>query len=170
VRLEKPSIVVETGVEHGISSWMLLAAMERNQKGELHSIDLPNHEAVVDSLDRLQRNILPSGHQPGWLIPESLRKRWKLYLGDAKILLPEVMETLKEVDIFIHDSLHSYEHMMFEYKTAWPYLRQNGLLLSDDIGWNSAFADFNRQVNRKSVVFREPAGAVFKERFGVLPK
>lgn len=33
VRLEQPNIVVETGVEHGMSSWVILEGMERNQKG-----------------------------------------------------------------------------------------------------------------------------------------
>jgi cephalosporin hydroxylase len=170
VRLEKPAVVVETGVEHGMSSWLLLEAMERNGKGLLHSIDLPNHEEVVDSAGRVQRNTIPRGHQPGWLIPDRLRSRWTLHLGDAKQLLPQVMDHLKQADFFIHDSLHSYEHMTFEFNAAWPYLRKGGLLLSDDVGWNNSFRDFAAKVGGTPMMFSEPGGAGFHERLGLMVK
>jgi hypothetical protein len=35
---------------------------------------------------------------------------------------------------------------MWEYLTAWPYLPVGGVLASDDIGHNTAFFDFGRQV------------------------
>lgn len=70
--------------------------------------------------------------------------RWNLILGDAKIELPKLLKQLKSVDIFLHDSLHTYEHMMFEYNTVWKHLSVNGLLLSDDVNekWSLAFVDF----------------------------
>jgi hypothetical protein len=46
------------------------------------------------------------------------------------------------LDIFLHDSLHTYQHQFFEYEVAWPYLAQGGLLLSDDIFWSRAFHRF----------------------------
>jgi hypothetical protein len=36
------------------------------------------------------------------------------------------------------DGLHTYDHMLWEYRTAFPYLRPDGLLFSDDAAWNSA--------------------------------
>jgi len=50
------------------------------------------------------------------------------------------------MDIFIHDSLHTYEHMKFEFEEAYPHLRANGFLISDDASWNSAFAEFVQSV------------------------
>ena len=52
------------------------------------------------------------------------------------------------IDIFFHDSLHTFEHMYFEYKTAWPHLSEAGILLSDDIYWSSAFHRFASEVGR----------------------
>src|SRR5207245_2447859 len=65
VLLMQPRIVVETGVEHGVSSWIVLLAMERNGKGALHSIDLPNQDVVDESIGFRQRNIMPPGKETG---------------------------------------------------------------------------------------------------------
>ena len=46
------------------------------------------------------------------------------------------------VDVFIHDSLHTYDHMMWEFETAYPHLQDGGLLFSDDALWNRSFFDF----------------------------
>src|SRR6185503_16129417 len=73
VRAAKPRLVVETGVASGLSSAHILRALDRNGIGTLHSIDLPNVQAG---------SILPEGRTSGWIVPESLRARWKLQLGD----------------------------------------------------------------------------------------
>ena len=163
VRLMRPGIVVETGVEHGVSSWIVLLAMERNGKGALHSIDLPNQDVVDESIGFWQRNIMPPGKETGWMVPRELRGRWRLHLGDAKELLPALLPTLGPLDIFTHDSLHSYDHMMFEFRTAWPHLRDGGVLCSDDIDANRSFVDFAAEVNCPGVIFNNRrAGAIRK--------
>jgi len=113
--------------------------MECNQKGSLHSID------VNDG------SFLPSGEQVGWIVPEWLRHRWTVHLGDARELLPQVLENLGTLDIFVHDSLHTYDHMNFEYQQAYPHIRQGGILISDDVLWNPAFPEFARQVRSRMV-------------------
>lgn len=129
VRLLKPGVMVETGVADGTTSAYILRAMEENGRGKLYSIDLPSSR-------------LPAGKAPGWIVPEELRKRWELRVGDAAGLLPPLLEELGEIDIFLHDSLHTYGHMLFEFRAAWPRLKAGGLLLSHDIGRNAAFFDF----------------------------
>ena len=52
--------------------------------------------------------------------------------------------------MFLHDSLHTYSHMMYEYTTAWPYIRVGGVLLSDDIDFNEAFKQFYYSVKDKA--------------------
>jgi predicted O-methyltransferase YrrM len=48
--------------------------------------------------------------------------------------------------------------MTFEYQLAWNYLKTGGLLVSDDIGWNSAFKDFaDMQSRNVNVVDRNMA-------------
>jgi len=170
VRAVKPEVVVETGVEHGVSSQVILLAMNRNGRGALHSIDLPNQDVVVDQAGKRQRDIMPNGCETGWVVQPHLRNRWHLHLGDAKEILPNLLSTLGSIDIFIHDSLHSYEHMWFEFRTAWPHLRSGGLLLSDDISWNTAFSEFARQVNSPAQAFKEQAGTAFAPRTGVIRK
>jgi hypothetical protein len=129
MRLTQPDCVVETGVSAGASSAYILCALNDNAKGELHSIDLPPEN-------------LPKGKTSGWVVPQFLRSHWKLHLGDSKDLLEPVLNDLGEIDCFIHDSLHTYEHMMWEFRTAWKYLCSRGLFLSHDVGANEAFFDF----------------------------
>jgi len=119
IRLLKPAIIVETGVNAGESSAFILQALEHNQHGKLYSIDLPNIDVELYPGGPRQKDGLPPGKETGCLIPSHLR----LLLGDAKDLLPELLPTLPKIDVFIHDSLHSYDHMLFEYRTAWPYIR-----------------------------------------------
>jgi predicted O-methyltransferase YrrM len=142
VRRFRPAVMFETGVFDGLSSALILRAMERNAVGELVSIDLPAREIVADATDRMWEGALPLGCGPGWLIPDRLRARHRLYLGDSKNLLPAMLDQYRNVDIFLHDSLHTYRHQLFEYTAAWAYLRPGGLLLSDEIFWSAAFYRF----------------------------
>ncbi len=135
VRAVRPSVVVETGVANGVSSFHILLAMEKNQKGHLYSIDLPDPA------------MLPKSMEPGWVVPLDLRHRWTIKLGDSTIVLPALLTDLVSIDIFSHDSLHTYEHMLFEYQTAWSHIVPDGLLYSDDVLWNSAFRDFRTRGN-----------------------
>jgi methyltransferase family protein len=133
VRAVKPDVIVETGVASGLSSAHILRALAVNGTGVLHSIDLPNVQ---------EGSVLPDGRTTGWIVPDSLRERWSLHLGDARKLLPEVLGRFDHIDIFLHDSDHSYEHMLFEYEQALPRLEHGGLLMSDDIHLQSAWDDF----------------------------
>jgi predicted O-methyltransferase YrrM len=132
VRLAQPKHLVETGVSAGVSSTYLLAALEDNNNGKLHSIDLPPEN-------------LPEGRTVGWIVPEKFRNRWDLYVGDSKDLLESVLDKIGKIDCFIHDSLHTYEHMIWEYRMAWDYIRPGGLFLSHDVGANEAFVDFLKE-------------------------
>ena len=142
VRVLRPQVICETGVFDGESSSTTLLALARNGEGTLVSVDLPAVQGIASSTDRMLEADLPRGCDPGWIIPEHLRGRWRLFLGDSKVMLPKIFEEYPQIDIFFHDSLHTFEHQYFEYSAAWPHLRQGGLLLSDDILWNHAFQKF----------------------------
>lgn len=133
VRALKPKIFVETGVQTGVSTYFILSAMERNGYGMLHSIDI--------------QETLPDGNKIGWLVPDELKHRWNFSLGDSKEVVPKMLSEVKIVDIFMHDSLHTYEHMSFEFRTAWEYLREGGVLITDDIDQNRSFEDFIKWKN-----------------------
>lgn len=128
VRSLKPEVIVETGVSSGESSTFFLQGLEDNKKGKLYSIDLP------PEIDQKQLNIVfPSGKSHGWIIPDYLRNRWELNLGPSQELLEPMLKRLGSIDIFWHDSLHTYEHMMFEFQTSWKFIKNGGILISDDI-------------------------------------
>lgn len=133
IRLLRPATVVETGVADGATSAYILQALEDNGRGHLHSIDLPSER-------------LPPGAAPGWIVDASLRHRWTLRIGASGQLLEPLLSELDSIDVFLHDSLHTYDNMLFEYRAAWPFLHGDGLFLSHDVGRNTAFFDFAREV------------------------
>lgn len=135
VRLLEPETVVETGVADGTTSAYILQALEDNGRGHLHSIDVPSER-------------LPPGKAPGWIVDDDLRHRWTLQIGPSSELLRPLLSELRSIDVFLHDSLHTYDNMLFEYRAAWPFLKTSGLLLSHDVGRNAAFFDFAREVGK----------------------
>lgn len=150
VRLTKPRLILETGVFDGFFSACYLQGVHVNAAtegvdGRLVSIDLPAYESIGGSTSRMMRTTLPAGCEPGWVIPDHLRARWSLHLGDSRELLPTISSGVGNIDLFFHDSLHTYDHMLFEYQTIWPRLKPGAVLLSHDVHWNRAFRDFVRQ-------------------------
>jgi predicted O-methyltransferase YrrM len=133
VRAFKPAVVVETGVASGMSSAHILRALAANGSGRLYSIDLPNVQ---------EGSILPQGRTTGWIVPAALRSRWDLQLGDTHELLPKLLTRLDRVDVFLHDSDHSYEAMSFEFEQALAKIEPGGLLMSDDSHLHAAWDDF----------------------------
>jgi len=136
----RPSKIVETGVRAGISSAFILKALEETG-GRLYSIDLPNAEYETDD-GRVYREVLPPKSETGFAVPERLKANWELILGDSREKLPGLLQSIGKIDVFHHDSAHTYDLMTFEFETAWPYLRHDGLLLSHDADRNNAFEDF----------------------------
>lgn len=163
VRAARPSTVVETGVYRGISSAFILAALEDSGGGHLWSVDLPearyeSDQGVVDW------SPLPPGESTGFAVPTGLRKRWTLTLGDSTLELPRLLDQLGSIDIFYHDSEHTYARMSWEYAQALEHLRSGGLLVSDDIGWNNAFNDLrsNPRVQTTCVIHGKLGVAVLR--------
>lgn len=161
VRKYRPAVVVETGVAQGLSSAFILSAMLENGMGHLYSIDLPARMAgqnteskQSDPMFKLSDGQTHAPYEVGYIVPDYLRDRWTLILDDARQVLPSLLQKLKTIDVFYHDSLHTYEHMKFEFETAWPYLKQGGLLLSDDVLWNNAYHEICKQHKKKPMVYR----------------
>lgn len=138
-RLLRPRVVIETGVAAGVSSAYILQALSKNGEGELHSIDVGEFPRQTSK-------------ELGFVIPEDLKSRWHLHVGDSRHLLPELLRRLSPVDLFVHDSDHSYEVMNFELENAYHYLRRGGMLAADDVFLNTAFSDFCRKFGIKPVL------------------
>ncbi|MFZ7145798.1 MAG: class I SAM-dependent methyltransferase, partial [Bacteroidota bacterium] len=155
VRCAKPEVMIETGVAHGVSSWTILNAIHKNGNGKLYSIDLPN-------LDLKSYNPQNISQQSGWAVPDALRKHWELQLGPSNELLPVLVQKLGKVDIFFHDSDHSYQNMMFEFKAVFPALKTDGLIISDDVHKNDSFRDFVNAEQITGIQFLTKGGAAVK--------
>ena len=158
-RVVKPKVVIETGCFTGLYSSFILYAMHLNGAGHLYSIDLPAQAGQF----RLEWG-LPDGVSPGFLVPEGLRHRWTLVIGNVRDELMPLLSQLRQVDMFFHDSDHSYEHMMWEFTSIWPHLSRGGLLVSDDISLNTSFWDFSTAMGSAYVIHRSTAnlGALVK--------
>jgi len=155
LRTVRPEVMVETGVANGFSTAFSLLALQANETGRLHSVDMPREVGREYEPGTFYegegRAGIPPGSEPGWLIPEALKKRWTLILGRSQEELPPLLGRLGTIDTFMHDSEHSFDCMWFEFSAAWPALRQGGVLVSDDVNSTQAFGRFAAQEGRDPV-------------------
>jgi predicted O-methyltransferase YrrM len=166
VRQAKPEIIVQTGVSNGLSSaFMMLALAKNGPRGKLHVIDIP---AVFDSNDpawtqkgRVYGVVIPEGKSSGWIVPDLYRDRFDVEVGDAKALLPKLVDRVDRIDMFFHDSDHTYHHMMFEFEQAMRKLVPGGVILADDIAWNASLWDFADARHVPTYNYRGTMGAAF---------
>jgi predicted O-methyltransferase YrrM len=151
-RARKPDVVVETGVASGTSSSYILRALDKNDRGTLYSIDVPWYTVTQNwkgaFVDGVKTN--PIEMQSGWIIPNYLRDRWDLTMGLTSEKLPALLKKTGKVDVFFHDSEHSYENMAREFKTIWPGLRKKGVMLVHNVEKTPAFAEFEDKVGGTS--------------------
>ena len=131
-RLIEPSVVIETGVAYGVSSAFILRALEENGHGTLHSVDLPPLRREYE-------------RYWGIAVPDALKVRWKLHRGSSARVLPQLLEEIRTVDLFVHDSLHTHRNMRREFDTVWPHLQAGGALLADDVERNRAFGELQQK-------------------------
>ena len=120
--------------------------MERNRVGRLYSIDLPEFTDPamndVTFWNGKKGAAVPAGLSPGWLVPPELSHRWQMRIGRSQEILQLLLDEVGPVDIFIHDSEHSYENQMLEFTKGYEALAPGGVLLCTDIGWSDAYDDF----------------------------
>jgi hypothetical protein len=129
IRHQRPEHVVETGVARGFTSRFILEALDRNGAGFLWSIDLP-------PVDRLAQA------QVGMAVGDRHRDRWSLIRGSSRLQLPGLLKAVGQVDLFIHDSLHSERNVRFELDLVWPVLKPGAAAVVDDVDVNYGFSSF----------------------------
>ncbi len=176
IRKIRPENVIETGCWYGNSSVCILAALQKNGEGKLFTIDLPAFFETGGYYDEnpylseeRRKNSLPKGTFPGFIVPEFLKERWNLILGSTSEQLPPLLNELGKIDFFLHDSLHSYENMKFEFNLAYNHLKKNGFLASDNIDWNYLFKEFslNKRYYSYLAYYESP---LLKNNFGLIVK
>jgi predicted O-methyltransferase YrrM len=135
----KPRTVLEIGVAHGVSSSVILRALEANREGRLWSIDLPP--------------LTIANREVGRLVPDDLRRRWALTLGPSNLLLPKLAPDLAPIDLFLHDGDHTHDQQLADLRAVWPHMREAGLVIVDNVG-NPAFLEFCDHVGKQPILIR----------------
>ncbi len=147
VRLLKPSRVIETGIHDGIGSLIFLAALDRNAHegadGDLVSFDIDKNA--------------------GWIVGE--HPRWSRRIGDSRAILEEAFLEVP-VQVFLHDSLHTFEHEMFELSVAAKHMK-GGAVMSDNAHGTDALKRVAEQSKRRYAFFKETPRAHFYPGGGI---
>ena len=166
VRRLKPKTILQTGVSNGLTSaFMMLALAKNGAEGTLHVVDVPAIFNPADSnwtrSGQVFGFVIPEGKISGWMVPDIYRDRFEVQIGDAKILLPQLVDRLTSVDMFYHDSDHSYNHMMFEFEQAKRKLAPTSVVVADDISWNASLWDFADKYHLPSYNYCGSMGVAF---------
>jgi hypothetical protein len=137
VRSRRPAHIVETGVDKGLGTCVLAAALLRNADegapGRVTSLDI-NPEA-------------------GYLAKVA---PWSgvvdLVVGDS-IASIEALD--RPVDLFLHDSDHSVAHERREFEAVEPKLASGAMLLTDNVMVTNVLAEHAARTGRKFLAYRE---------------
>jgi hypothetical protein len=120
--------MLETGVALGWSSLALLTVAEAHD-GQLVSVDLPYPFLIGQSW-------------VGCAVPNHLQERWTLLRKADRLGIPSALRQSDGYDFVHYDSDKSEEGRSWAYPLLWEAVRPGGLMLSDDVGDNAAWADF----------------------------
>jgi hypothetical protein len=131
IRAAQPDHVVETGTHLGLGSCAIAAALLRNGHGRLTTIDIDP--------------------KAGYLIGEPWADVIDRRVGNSVDLLAE----MKGVDMFLHDSLHTYDYESQELAAVEPNLRDGAIILSDNAHESSALSDWAERAGRHYLFFKE---------------
>lgn len=139
----RPDVVLETGIANGYSTRIILSALNKNKHGRLISVEISK--------------------KVGALLGKTDTSRWTLVVDEPAKNLLRALGIAKSVDVFIHDSDHTYENMLFELKYAYKKMSKHGFIMSDDVNQNAAFIEFSKRVKTKPLLFPS-----LKKTFGVI--
>jgi len=136
IRATKPRVVVETGVDRGLGTAVIAAALCRN-----------NSEGAAGML--YATDIVPTC---GYLMSDKYRQFAKILIGDS-------IESLKKfdqpVDIFIHDSDHRPAYEWAEFLAIEPRLHSASLTMSDNSQETVKLRDFAHRIKRNFLYFQD---------------
>ncbi len=126
IRVEKPSIVVETGLHLGFGAEYILKALDDNGKGHLYSIDPMDDSHHTNGCKPQNQRYFDN---------PIIHPRFTLIQKLSQDALEPLFNEVGHFDIFVHDSDHEEECQTFEYEAALKFVRSGGIIASDDIAW-----------------------------------
>ena len=136
VRALKPKIIVETGVDKGMGSCVLAAALMKNEKD-----GFPGYYYGTD--------INPVA---GYLLSGKYRKYGEILYGDS---IASLKKLDLEIDLFINDSDHSAAYEEEEYEIIEKKLSNTAIVLGDNAHVTDKLINFALATNRSFVFFQE---------------
>jgi len=136
VRILKPKLVIETGVDHGVGACVLTSALLRNKQ-----------EGFKGSYLGTDNNI-----NAGKLLKEPYSSIGEIIYGDS---INSLMKIKDPIDIFINDSDHSSEYEFQEYLTIEERISPNSVILGDNSHVTSCLSKFSKRTNRNFLFFKE---------------
>ncbi|WP_090788742.1 class I SAM-dependent methyltransferase [Asanoa ishikariensis] len=137
VRARRPSHVVETGVDKGLGTCVIAAALLRNtaegSPGRVTSLDI-NPEAGYLARSTPWADVVD------------------LVIGDS---IASIGALDRKVDMFLHDSDHSVAHERREFEAVEAKLAPGGMLLTDNVTMTNVLAEHAERTGRKFLAYRE---------------
>ena len=167
VRIYKPSVCLETGVFYGGNTCFILNALRRNNFGELISIDLPANEIKSTKRHFLvgEGENVPQELDSGFLIHKNLKKRWNFIRGDS---LKEIPKIDKKINLYIHDSEHSFQFIRKEMSLIWNKLSNDAIILADDLDWSNGFFSFCVEKRIYPLIITDNGKSGLRARTGIV--
>jgi len=136
VRATKPRVVLETGVDRGLGTAVIAAALKRNTE--------EGAAGLVYATD-----IVPTcGH----LLAEPYKSYCRILLGDSVASLKAFGQP---VDIFIHDSDHRPEYEWAEFVAIEHRLHPGSLVMSDNSRFTSKLLEFGQRRGADFLFFQD---------------
>lgn len=136
VRIMKPKVVVETGVDKGMGAVLLCSALLRNRQegasGRYYGTDI-NPEA-------------------GYLLSGVYKEMGEILYGDS---ISSLKNFSPKIDLFINDSDHSDDYEYREYQTIKDKLSPESVILGDNAHDTDKLAVFAKETGRSFLFFKE---------------
>tara|TARA_Y100000739_G_C20613972_1_gene470648 strand:- start:802 stop:1632 length:831 start_codon:yes stop_codon:yes gene_type:complete len=155
VKTLNKKVCLECGVSMGASSYAILKALDSQKEGKLISNDLP-YLWIPNSIEKI-----------GMLIPDELKTKWKLFIGDDKDNLPKIIKKYGKFDFAHYDSNKSYEARVLFCNLITDHLSNDATIIFDDIVDNDHFYDFCKTLDNSWKYFVLDDGSKF---IGLLQK
>ncbi|MDD4914420.1 MAG: class I SAM-dependent methyltransferase [Methylococcales bacterium] len=136
VRIIKPGIVIETGVDKGLGACLITSALMKNT-----AEGYPGHYYGTD--------INPKA---GYLLTDNYKNYGEVLYGDS---IESLKAFQKPIDIFINDSDHSADYEAEEYETIKDKLSPAAIILGDNSHGNDKLLNFSIKYQRHFLFFKE---------------
>lgn len=136
VRITKPKLIIETGVDKGLGACIITAALMKNaregDKGRYIGLDI--------------------NPMSGKLFSPPYTDYGDFICIDSHKFLKKITQP---IDIFIHDSDHSYAFESKEYEFIKNKLSRKAYIVSDNSRLSTALSTFAAKMNKRFLLFKE---------------